>query len=41
MASILLQLRVDSELKKQADELFNDLGLDIQQSLECFQGALI
>ncbi|WP_279586250.1 hypothetical protein [Campylobacter sp. US33a] len=41
MASILLQLRVDSELKKQADELFNDLGLDTQQPLECFQGALI
>ena len=36
MATSLIQLRVDEKLKKQADELFADLGLDTGTALRIF-----
>lgn len=36
MATSLIQLRVDEKLKKQADELFADLGLDTTTALRIF-----
>ena len=36
MATSLIQVRVDEKLKKQADELFADLGLDTGTALRIF-----
>ncbi len=36
MASSLVQLRVDNELKKEAIELFDKLGLDISTAIRVF-----
>ena len=36
MASSLVQVRVDNELKKEAIELFDKLGLDISTAIRVF-----
>ena len=36
MESINMTLRVDSELKKQAEELFSDLGLSMSDAITVF-----
>ena len=36
MASSLVQLRVDNELKRQAIELFDALGLDLSTAIRIF-----
>ena len=36
MASSLVQLRVDNELKRQAVELFDKLGLDLSTAIRIF-----
>ena len=34
--SSLIQIRVDEELKKQAEDLFNDIGLDTPSAIRLF-----
>jgi DNA-damage-inducible protein J len=36
MANALLQVKVDSELKKQVDDLFFEIGLDIPTAIRMF-----
>lgn len=36
MATTLMQIRVDSKLKKEADKLFNELGLDTTTAVRIF-----
>lgn len=36
MATTLMQIRIDSELKKKADALFGDLGLDTSTAVRMF-----
>ena len=36
MASVLLQVRIDSELKSQAAELYEKLGLDLPTAVRMF-----
>lgn len=36
MATTLLQVRIDAEIKKQADALFNELGLDTSTAIRVF-----
>ena len=36
MASVLLQVRIDSELKAQAAELYDKLGLDLPTAVRMF-----
>lgn len=36
MATTLLQVRIDADTKKQADALFNDLGLDTSTAIRVF-----
>lgn len=36
MATTLLQVRIDAETKKEADALFNELGLDTSTAIRVF-----
>ena len=36
MATTLLQVRIDADTKKQADALFNELGLDTSTAIRVF-----
>ena len=36
MATTLLQVRIDADIKKQADALFNELGLDTSTAIRVF-----
>lgn len=36
MATTLLQVRIDAEIKKEADALFNELGLDTSTAIRVF-----
>lgn len=36
MATTLLQVRIDTDTKKQADALFNELGLDTSTAIRVF-----
>lgn len=36
MATVPTQIRIDSDIKKQASELFNNLGLDMSSAVNLF-----